>query len=72
VAEAGDGVVGFHADVRLRGALVLVFADMVALLEGFVDIAPFDMAVDINIQLNAVVDLGRLFFNGFQGVKDGG
>ena len=42
---------------------------MVAVLPGVVNIAPLNMAVYVEIKLNALMNLGCLFGNRLQGVK---
>ena len=50
----------------------MVFADNIALFESFIDIAPLDMAGNVDVQFDAGMDLRRIFFNRIQRVKDRG
>ena len=41
----------------------MIFADHIALFECFVNIAPLDMAGDIDVQFYTLMNLRRIFFD---------
>ena len=63
---------GLHAHVRLAAAAEPVFPDVLRFLEAFFDLAPFDMAGNADVPLEAVMDLGGVFLYGVKGLENRG